>query len=903
MKWLKDGAKLPIRQVMDGRERSGFSRVRKLYSVRLLLLLTAILPIIGLAYFVGSAHFERSDRVTEASDFAARVELWAELGELSLLLRADGYVESVQAEVVPTGLDLRQLGEILGPDFELDSIHIARRLSDESIERWDFGSDENERLLGSLAADIDTALSSVGELRAAADAGESSFIETDEAYNAILSLIDLAREATRPGSGVVPSQLRATLSDLNALEQLSLMLESEMAEIWLVAHVGSPIPGRPDRPDDLLQLTQTLAARDIHRDLFIESASAPVFALWGSAQDSSVARRFEAMRGDVPLVLGLVDGEAMAQDFDSTNYGELGYLTLVEEARLLTGISDLISGEIDTAIAQLESDQQRELLVSIAIVLASLLIGAVAARQILRPLFRLQDRATGISAGNLRTVPLGRGGPSEIGDVSVAMDSMSATLSLVEAQLRELGRGEDVTTVQTVPGGLGRSVLRGVERVQTLQRTIREQAQIDPLTGLANRSVIMDEIDRRVAETGPHGLAVMVADLDRFKGVNDTHGHIAGDLVLQLITSRLAQTIEGFDARIGRMGGDEFLIVASVDGEAEARRLARRLVESLVDPVKSEAGVFDLDISVGIAIGSDGATGETLLRDADLAVYATKRSQESITICSEAIRNEELASRAMAVDLEAAIANQDLQLHLQPVVDIETGQVVSAEALCRWTHQGTAVSPDRFITVAESGPLILDLDRYVIAEGVRLAAQIASHGFDVPVAVNVSWRHFAYGDLLGDVRAALRAHGSTQPNLRLEFTESIQPDDVDVACDTLSQLRELGVGLSLDDFGTGYSSITHLRRFPFDTVKLDRSLATDSKDPNGRALLRAVIEMSRSLGLQVVAEGIEKQPEADAVWSMGCKLGQGWLWSRALSVNDFVEFLREAETAKASATN
>ncbi|MDH3705929.1 MAG: GGDEF domain-containing phosphodiesterase, partial [Acidimicrobiia bacterium] len=301
---------------------------------------------------------------------------------------------------------------------------------------------------------------------------------------------------------------------------------------------------------------------------------------------------------------------------------------------------------------------------------------------------------------------------------------------------------------------------------------------------------------------------------------------------------------------------------------------------------------IDLAASVGMAVGGFGSTSSTLLRDADLAMYSSKRDSRELTVCDDGLRGDEVRRQELEAALASAIRGDELDLYLQPVIEHASGSLVGAEGLCRWFRNDSFVRPDQFIAVAEESTLILELGRWALRTGAQHARAVYdATGREVPIAVNVGWRHVVEGDLLADVKDAIAGAEIKPQQLRIEVTETATPTDTGYAAGVLSSVRMLGVGLSLDDFGTGYSSITHLRQFPFDTVKLDRSLIVGLEDERERGVVDIVMRLTDVLGLKVIGEGVEHEHQAQQLATLGCTIVQGYIWSPALRIDDFIQEL------------
>ncbi len=410
----------------------------------------------------------------------------------------------------------------------------------------------------------------------------------------------------------------------------------------------------------------------------------------------------------------------------------------------------------------------------------------------------------------------------------------------------------------------------------------RRRALHDPLTGLPNRELFRDRLAgalARMRRGGPPP-AVLLLDLDGFKVVNDSLGHHAGDELLRCIAPRLAEAVRAGDT-VARLGGDEFVVLADgVQDESTAMLLAQRLEAAWREPVRIGEAELHLSASVGVAVATPACDPDSLLRDADAAMYhAKRRGRGRFELFGAPLRDEALRRLALEQDLRRALEPEELHLEYQPVIDFDTNAVVSYEALLRWTHpERGSIGPDEFIGIAEDSGLMLPMGRWVLqtacAEAQRWPAGVG-------IGVNLSARQVADPDLCEHVRGALAVTGLDPSRLTLEITESTLMEEAEAPLRTLEELRAMGVRLALDDFGTGYSSLSYLRRFALDTLKVDRSFVRDlGSDPHATPLVEAVVSMAGALGLAVVAEGVETEAQRAQLAALGCRYGQGYLLGR-----------------------
>ncbi|WP_406440871.1 bifunctional diguanylate cyclase/phosphodiesterase [Streptomyces sp. NBC_00631] len=428
-----------------------------------------------------------------------------------------------------------------------------------------------------------------------------------------------------------------------------------------------------------------------------------------------------------------------------------------------------------------------------------------------------------------------------------------------------------------------------------IARARAEEQLRDPLTGLPNRQWLLERIWTALDDAERIGArsALMLIDLDRFRSVNDTLGHLAGDRLLLQIADRLRAALPR-GAEAARLGGDEFAVLLPVaDSTTSATRVARGLVTALSSPLDLDGLTLVLEASAGVAVFPDHALdAEGMLRRADVAMYQAKRDRTGVEVY-ESKRDSNTPDRlGLLGDLRRALDAHEVQLHYQPKVRFD-GQVAGLEALVRWVHpERGKVPPDEFIAIAESSGLMPHLTEYVLETALGQVAEWRAQGLRVPVAVNVSPRDVHTPGFAGSVAARLARHGVPAGALQLEITEHVLLEDPQRAADTLAGLTGHGVKMSLDDFGTGYSSLVHLRRLPVSELKIDRSfvarLAVDNEDAE---IVRCTVDLAHSLGLLVVAEGVEDDETWERLRDLGCDAVQGWLVAAAMPPEEATAWL------------
>lgn len=445
-------------------------------------------------------------------------------------------------------------------------------------------------------------------------------------------------------------------------------------------------------------------------------------------------------------------------------------------------------------------------------------------------------------------------------------------------------------------------VSRDVTERKAAELQLAHQAMHDSLTGLPNRSLFLDRLGhamRRRRRGGTGALAVLFFDIDRFKVVNDSLGHAAGDRLLIDVAARVEAALRPSDT-VARFGGDEFTVLCEdIAGELEAVAIAQRLVDLFDEPFDIDGREVFLSSSVGIALANGSANGrcgqrpDDLIRDADAAMYRAKDlGKARYELFDTAMREQALRRLELENALRRAVERDELRLHLQPEIVVGTGRVVGFEALVRWAHlERGLLAPSDFISLAEETGLIVPIGEWVLRQACAIAAAWSTP--DLIMSVNVSARQLAGGDFVDLVAATLRETGLAPEALCLELTESAVLESGAMAA--LEGLKRLGVRLAIDDFGTGWSSLGHLRRFPIDIVKLDRTFVSGlGREPQDASIASAIISLAHALGLSTVAEGIETSEQLAVLAELGCDLGQGYLFARPAPAETFGAVLSPA---------
>ena len=430
----------------------------------------------------------------------------------------------------------------------------------------------------------------------------------------------------------------------------------------------------------------------------------------------------------------------------------------------------------------------------------------------------------------------------------------------------------------------------------------------DALTGLANRALFLDRLGHvleRSKRAQAELFAVLYLDFDRFKAVNDSLGHNVGDELLIAVSKRLQNVLRPTDT-VARLGGDEFiLLLEDLKNEDEAVAMTRRVQKVLATAHELDGHDVHLSASIGVVTSNpDYTSAEEIMRDADIAMYRAKEKGRARFALFDTSMREHLERRmSLEADLRVAVERGDFEVHYQPILSLGTGEVASVEALVRWTHPvHGAVSPAVFVEIAEDMGLVTQLDRWVLRRALQQFAAWREEGgsqvgrqveHQMGLNVNVSSQGFLRPGLVRYVEEVLAETGVEAERLRLELTETMIVDASKDVKATLQGLSELGVQLHIDDFGTGYSSLSYLQDFPLDVLKIDRTFISNLSEPKGEALVRTIVLMAQTLGLRVVAEGVETPEQLAQLRALGCDFAQGYLFAKPLRASEVLAFTAE----------
>ncbi|HET9077719.1 MAG TPA: EAL domain-containing protein, partial [Acidimicrobiales bacterium] len=439
---------------------------------------------------------------------------------------------------------------------------------------------------------------------------------------------------------------------------------------------------------------------------------------------------------------------------------------------------------------------------------------------------------------------------------------------------------------------------RDITERKKLEATMTRQALYDSLTGLANRRLLVERLESAIVRSSGGGAAhaLVFVDVDRFKAINDSLGHVTGDALLVAVGARLRQAL-GPAALVARFGGDEFVVlVEGVNDPDEAGAVARRICAAVEEPLVLDDGYeIVASLSVGIALTEPGQSADDALRNADVAMYKAKERGGSYQLFDRELMGTRSSER---IDLEAALRKAidrgELELYYQPLVSLADQQIVGAEGLVRWHHPTEGlIGPERFVTMAEETGLILPIGNLVLRQACQEIQAVRRRlGVNLPISVNLSPRQFQQSNLLADVATALDRAGLPSDLLKIEITETMVMDDLGGATEIMKKLNRLGVKLAIDDFGTGHSSLGYVKNFPVHEVKVDRMFVSNlAHDPVDSAIVKAVVDLAGALGITAVAEGVETKEQLQGLKKLGCQVGQGFLFSPPLPVTEFDELI------------
>ena len=452
-------------------------------------------------------------------------------------------------------------------------------------------------------------------------------------------------------------------------------------------------------------------------------------------------------------------------------------------------------------------------------------------------------------------------------------------------------------------GGLARRINTLSAEVALRERRIGENALMDPLTGLPNRTLLTDRIRHaiRSSERVREPFCVMLLDLDRFKFINDTLGHAAGDLILKEVSRRLRITVRDSDT-VARLGGDEFVLLLP-GSQAMAEEVAGRILQAMREPLRKGEQLIDIGGSIGISVyPAHGEKEETLLRHADAAMYRAKRRQTGFEVYDGSEPGAQRSYLSMLGEMRKALDDGQFELYYQPKLDLSTGLIAGAEGLLRWNHPTRGqVPPGEFIPFAEQTGFMRQITRWVVRDGLRFGAELARAGLNLRVSINVTAGDIQERGFADEIAEIVRSLKVPSDCLCLEITESGVVSESQAALETLQAISKMGIKLSVDDFGTGYSTLKQLQQLPVQELKIDRSFVLGILDNHGsETIVRSTIDLARHMGLRVVAEGVENVRQMRALAALGCHEVQGYFLAKPMRAVDLVSWVQMRHALHAS---
>lgn len=862
--------------LMDSRPGGGMFR----YRLWLVLAAIAVVPLLGASWFAGNEVFGARDERARVEDVDSAGQRLIALSELRTQLLDERNWEVALGGIDEAGLTPEIVMALTGIDIPSELESASQRV-DELVESE--GLDEIGAELVGIRGTSEIHLMQIGDRYSAVE------LEVARETNELLeNVFDHAGDIQ--GSGALARGLRVLEASTIARQAVS----SEFSH-YFQAQFGD-ITMRGDELTSLVRqdTIRSEAVAELDRIAVDGSATRGVIDAIGrslgavsftNAVTSLVADRTAVGEDGAAPTSSPTDIRSLATVFEALSETTNLYFDLVEASR-----QDMSDAGTSASTAAQERNQQALTWLA-GVVGLSVLVAVSATRVIVGPVHRLGVAARELSAGASISETLVESGPVEVRDAARAINEASAHLDLAERQALALAEGElhHESLQEPSSGSLGASLQAAVRTLavslqerEEFRRQITYEATHDGLTQLSNRNASLGELKRGlVRSTGGKGsLAALFVDLDGFKDINDHHGHHAGDVVLQVIAGRLADTVRDSD-HVGRLGGDEFLIIAEpIQDYDEAFELAQRLHEVIVAPIQVDNTTVAVGASVGIALTSeDECTPEELLRDADLAVYQAKDlGRDRIELCDDALKATMLERVDLEQSIRAGLMDEEFVMYYQPIVNIHTETIVGYEALIRWNRADHGlVAPDRFIPFAEKSDLINTIDQWAVRSVAKQIVSWESQGqhADMAISVNVSGRTLNSSGFVPSVVGPLDEYGIDPSRVIVEITESSILGDLSSAALKLQELRQRGIRIAIDDFGTGYTSLAHLKRLPIDILKIDRSFTNDE---SAQSLVQLIIDTGHLLGASVTAEGIETQDQATSLANMGADKLQGYLY-------------------------
>ncbi len=868
------------------------------YRLWIVLVAIAVIPLTGAGWFatneVVGARNERA-QVADVNTAGQRVIALSELrtqllDERNWYLAAAGIAElGLPSDLVIalTGIDVAD--ELIGAAARVDDLVDAEGLDEVRVDLDEIRAADDVTLLegGARYSEL------VDDIGQHADAlldqvlDQSGGVGDDGRLAHSLRVLEAATIARRAVAAETNYYFGAQFSngadrsvEISALVGQATIRDQALAELDRIAPADSAVR----TATDAIAASADAAAFDRAVTLLVQDSLA------GAGADADLMRVFDDLQG-------------VAATFEAWSDTNNLYLNLVDAA----GQGAAAAGDLAAADAQGRLQQALASLIGLAVV--SILVAVAATRAIARPVQRLGVAARELSAGISTPHLVVASGPIEVRAAARAINEASTHLELAARQALALAEGDldHLSLQEPSPGNLGaslqsavRTLAESLQEREELRQRMTHEATHDGLTQLSNRNASLGKLEDGLLRTAhsDRSIAVLFIDLDGFKEVNDHHGHHAGDTVLRTTARRLTDSVRDTD-HVGRLGGDEFLVIAEpVNDQREAIVLAQRIHRALIAPIPIVDTEVTIGVSIGIALAAEDADNpEDLLRDADLAVYQAKDlGRDRIEICDDALKAQRLERAALEQAIHYGLMDDEFVLYYQPIVESGTEAIRSFEALIRWNRPEFGLAaPDSFVPFAERTDLITSIDRWVVR---NIARQIVSwdadrQHADVAISVNISGRSLALPDFVNSVIGPLDEYGIDPARIIVEITETATLGDLSSTAHKLQELRQRGIRIAIDDFGTGYTSLAHLKTLPVDIIKIDRSFTNDE---SAASLVQLIIDTGHLLGATVIAEGIETHLQASVLSSMGSDELQGYLFGSPKPASELATPVHPAAT-------
>ncbi len=876
------------------------------------LLTVLLVPVIGLQIFAYREVQAHRSAAQSAAEVRSQVAILQRGGQLIVPLYIEYTATDGVTQAEQLGIDRTALAAATGIDF-------LRLVADARIE-LDQGLNDlvaaGAGLTLSSGTTLDDEVESIrrqlAEVRNAFDAADQEADDVDVISTRLISLLD---ELNARGRGVFDSATTSELARVGA--ETGLLLDTlgyATTELYLVAQAGINGGDREDvigaveasgSFDSSLAGLRAIIAPD-RRPAFDEAMADYSFVAVDASLPIWAARMLSASDLDVEII----DSSSVLGSIVNLLTASFDRLTALQ-----TYADTVLAEEVaiaDRIQADAENSQHDALVVMLAAIGISLVLLGLVLLSILRPLRRLTRQSQQVVEGDLALAEAKPTGPTDIRVVIRSFNQMVTTLRAYDAQVRRLALG-DTQIDHTLPGRLGDTLRQSVSHLAAVTAKLHAseaaanvQARTDSLTGLANRTAAIEHLAVLAgrARTDKVSSAVVFLDLDGFKSVNDMQGHGEGDRILGEIGARLSAACP--NELVARIGGDEFIVlVDGVSDPDEVTALALRLIDIVSEPCAGSGGqLFAISASAGVSFVDGTRDPLDCIAQADSAVYHAKESGRSRVEVFNARLARDIEDRAlMALTMRQGLLDDQFVLKLQPIIDVATKQPVGAEALLRWNRPGQGeIGPNDFIPIAERTGVILDIDAWVIEQSIGILKSWQNDPLTATLrmAINISGRHIIDGSLSPLLDRLCTLAGVDPGMIDLEITETHLVADVVRASAVVDDLRRQGIKVAIDDFGTGYSSMAYLHQLTVDTLKIDRVFISGMCDNMlDRTIVELLLRLGESLGLKMVAEGVDSEDKLAELLLMGCRMAQGFYIARPMPVADATVWLRQQATLAA----